>query len=274
MHDIESHITGAHLAEEGVEVGTIIIEEPTGFMHEVGDLEDLGFEHTDGVGVGHHDTSYSVIEQRFEVLDIDSAIRFRLDLDDIEASYHSRSGVSAVSGVGDDDASALGVAARDVILAHHHQTGELAMSTGVRIERKLSEAGDIGESLLEVIIEFESALYGVGVLQWVNSSELRHCGDLLIDFGVILHGATTEGIEPGVDAEVFVREIGIMSYDIHLADLGEERLLYAAEISGDRSETIGIELVGGELETDTTGVRDLKNQFIILLHLISPPSLS
>ncbi len=64
MHDVESHIAGTHLAEQRVEVGSVIVERPPHRSTSFGDLENLNLEHTERVGIGHHDTSHGIVEER------------------------------------------------------------------------------------------------------------------------------------------------------------------------------------------------------------------
>ena len=88
VHDVEAHVAGAHFAEQGVEVGTVIVEQAARLVHKFGNLHYLGLKHSERVGIGHHDAGHRVIEQRLEILYINRAIRFRLHFHHLETRHH------------------------------------------------------------------------------------------------------------------------------------------------------------------------------------------
>ena len=48
MDHIKPHITGTDLTENGIEIGTIVVEQTARLMHQTGDLLDAALEHADG----------------------------------------------------------------------------------------------------------------------------------------------------------------------------------------------------------------------------------
>ena len=62
VHDIETHITWTAFAEEGIEVGTVVVHQATGLVHHLGDFQHARLEDTEGVGVGHHHGRYLVTQ--------------------------------------------------------------------------------------------------------------------------------------------------------------------------------------------------------------------
>src|SRR3972149_4968265 len=52
VHDVEPHVAGANDAEDGVEVGAVVVDEPVGTVHRPGDLGDVLLEEPEGVGGG------------------------------------------------------------------------------------------------------------------------------------------------------------------------------------------------------------------------------
>ena len=104
----------------------------------------------------------------------------------------------------DNDLGTLMITACHVIATHHHQSGELSVSTGIRIECELSESGEIGQSVLKVPIQLESTLCCGCVLQRMKRSELRHSRHFLVDFRIILHGAASERIKTRVDTKILI----------------------------------------------------------------------
>ena len=79
-------------------------------MHETGNLHHLSLVDAEGIGVGHHDTSNSVVEQALEVVSINSAIGCGLHLHNLKSAYRSTGRVGSMSTIGYDDTGTLGVA--------------------------------------------------------------------------------------------------------------------------------------------------------------------
>ena len=73
VHDVEAHVAGAADAEDGVDVGAVVVEQAAGLVHEPGDLGDVLVEHAEGVGVGEHEAGQVVVEQHLERLEVDAA---------------------------------------------------------------------------------------------------------------------------------------------------------------------------------------------------------
>ena len=51
VNDVDTHVAGACDADERVHVGAVHVNEAAGFMDDVADLADVGFEDADGVRV-------------------------------------------------------------------------------------------------------------------------------------------------------------------------------------------------------------------------------
>ena len=47
MDDIEIHIAGSHLAENGVQIGTVVIKQAAGIVNLVGNILDMAFENAE-----------------------------------------------------------------------------------------------------------------------------------------------------------------------------------------------------------------------------------
>ena len=89
VHHIKSHVTRTCHSEERVEICTIIIEKCTAGVDNLGYFRYIMFENPDCIGIGHHYSSNSVVKQRAESIDIDSAVRQTLDFDNLESGYSS-----------------------------------------------------------------------------------------------------------------------------------------------------------------------------------------
>ena len=55
MHRIDAEIGRPHASDDGVEIGAIAIEIGAGFMHVLGDGNNIALEQAAGVGIGQHD---------------------------------------------------------------------------------------------------------------------------------------------------------------------------------------------------------------------------
>ena len=152
VHDIEAHVARTAHAEHGVEVGSVVVHQTATIVHQSCYLWNLGFEDTQGVGVGHHHAGNIIAKQWFQVLNIHRTIGSTLHLHNLQTAHRSRSWISAVGRVGNDNLGTLQVATLFVIGADYHQTGQFSMSTGKGIQGELVKTGYLGERFLYVII--------------------------------------------------------------------------------------------------------------------------
>ena len=74
VHNVKSHITWTTFAQHGIEVGSIIIEQTATFMYKACNLGYLGLKDAESIGVCHHDTGNGVVEQWFQILNVDSTL--------------------------------------------------------------------------------------------------------------------------------------------------------------------------------------------------------
>ena len=66
----------------------------------------------------------------------------------------------------------------------------------------------------------------------MDGGEALQRGHLLIDAGIVLHGAGTQGVEAAVDAVYLLAELRIVAGDIGLAQLRQGGLRLAAQGGG------------------------------------------
>ena len=144
MHDVDAEVAGAGLADEGVHVGSVHVEEGALGVEDVGDLVDLGLEDADGGGVGEHEGGGVFVDEAFELGDVDHALGVGLEVGDLVADDGCGCGIGAVGGVGDDDLF-TGVALGLVVGAGQQDAGELAVGAGGGLERDGVHAGDLDE---------------------------------------------------------------------------------------------------------------------------------
>src|SRR5689334_5341697 len=96
VDDVEAHIARAHLAEDGVEVGAVVVQQAAGVVNDLGDFLDATFEHAAGGGIGQHDAGGVRTHGRLQRLDVDVAFVVDRDLPDHAAAHRGGGGVGAV----------------------------------------------------------------------------------------------------------------------------------------------------------------------------------
>ncbi len=132
VDNVESDVCRTHDADNGVQVGSVIVAESACLVDELRDLHDVRVEETYRVRVGQHQAGSLRTEVGLEVVDVHRAVLVRLDDDGLVAGHRSRGRVGAVSGVRNDDLVALCVASVRVISLDQEKPGELAVSSGGR----------------------------------------------------------------------------------------------------------------------------------------------
>ena len=111
------------------------------------------------------------------------------------------------------------VATGHMILTDDHQTRKLSMRSSKRIEGKLSHSCDCRKGMSQLLIYAKNALNRLGRLQRVDAGKRRHGRDLLVDLGIVFHGAASERIESRIHTEVHLRKVGVMTHHVKLAYL-------------------------------------------------------
>jgi len=229
VDDVEAHVAGPDLAEDGVEVGAVVIEQTARAVHDARDLADLPLEHAERGRVRQHDARGVGAHRALERREVDIALGVDRDLLDDAAAHGRGRGVRAVRGLGHDDLVAREVAARAVVGADHRHPGELAVRPGHRAQRHRAHAGD----LLEHLLQFEHALQETLPLRLRRArmarEELGQHGVLVAGLRVVFHRARTERVEVRVDGEVELRQPREMAHGVEFADLGQQRRLAAAQ---------------------------------------------
>ena len=112
------------------------------------------------------------------------------------------------------------------------------MGSGTRIERELSETGEGTELLLQLVIDVQCPLAGVGGLHGVLACKLLQGGEFFIDDRIVFHRAAAQRIETIVHTEVIMRKVRIMTYDGHFVAFGQGCLLGAQQIPGQFAEAV------------------------------------
>ena len=120
VHNVETHVAGTATSQQGIEVRSVVVEQASATMYQFGNLGYLFLENTQCVGVGHHDTGYRIVEQRFEFRDIYRTFGRGRNFDNLQSTHCRTGGICTVGTVGDDYFGALQVTSLDVVLSHQH----------------------------------------------------------------------------------------------------------------------------------------------------------
>ena len=129
VHDINAEISGTNLADQGVHVGAVHVEQSTLRMHDFGNLMNLLLEYSQGIGVGEHECGDFFIHLRGERDYIHHASGIGLHLLNVVSHHGCGCGIGAVSGVGNED-FLPGISFGLLISPHHQQTSKLAVRAG------------------------------------------------------------------------------------------------------------------------------------------------
>ena len=121
----------------------------------------------------------------------------------------------------------------------YHQTGQLAVGTGKRIEGEFLHAADFAESSLQRPVDFERALDRRGRLGRMKARDDRVGGEGVAEFGVIFHRTRPQGIEACVDAEVVGGLVGVVAGDRRFVHLGQSGSLATHKCGREMQHGIG-----------------------------------
>jgi hypothetical protein len=232
VDDVEAHVAGAHPTQDGIEVGAVVVGEPTRVVDDALNVDDGLLEHPQGGRVGEHEPGRLWPHRLAQGREIDVALPVGWDLPYLIAAHDGGGGVGAMGGVRDDDLTPAAVAACLMIGADHGHAGELALGTGHRGERHPSHAADRLEYLLQLVQTREEALAGLGIGQRVARQELWQHGQRVAGARVVFHGAGAQGVELGVDGVVLLRQPGVMTHHVELGHLGQRRRRLAQQLGG------------------------------------------
>ena len=246
VHDVHAEVAGPRHAHQGVHVGAVHVDQRIDAVQEVADLLEAVLEDAHGVGVGDHgprDLGAQLGHQCpqalaglaaggiGDVVEGDSAVRQRGQLDDLIARHGGGGGVGTVATVRNEDDAALGAPA-DVIGANEHHARQLAGGAGAGLQGHAGQPRDLLQPFLKSVDQLQVALHqGVG-RHGVTVGEAGQPRDLLVEPGVVLHGAGAERIDAVVHAVVPLGEAREVADDFHLAQLGQGREAAALQVGG------------------------------------------
>ena len=260
VDDIEAHVTGAYLAENGVEVGAIVIEQAAGFVDSFGYGFDLPFEHAAGAGVGHHQAGGLGATGGFQGFQIHVTIFTHRHFTDLVATHDGGGRVGAVGGFRDEDLGTAFITTGFVVGTDHGDPGELALGARHGGQRYAFHASDFLEEVLQLEHATEETL-AVGLRgQGVAVQKARQHGGTVGTTGVVLHGAGAQRVELLVDGEVLAGQVGVMPHHLHFRHFRQGRLLFAAQVRRNGAEFVVCQRFRRLGDGTAAGLGQLENQ--------------
>ena len=85
---------------------------------------------------------------------------------------------------------------------HHQYAGQFAVGAGQGGQANTGHTGNFAQEFLEPVQQFQGPLTLLLWLQRVDGGKSGQEGHLVINLGVVLHGAAAQGIELGIDGKV------------------------------------------------------------------------
>ena len=219
VDQIKAHVAGPGHPHDGVEVGSVVVAQAPRVVDDPGDLQNIGIEQAQGVGVGEHEPGGVRPGGRAQGLQVHAALGIGGHVDHSEAAHGGGGRVGAVGGIGDQDLGPGWVPPVQVVFFYHQQGGELPVGPGGGLEGHLVHAGDLAQELLRPAQHLQAALDRIGALEGVDSGKTGQSGQLLVDLGIILHGAGAQGIKPVVDPVGPAAQGGVVPGQVHLGHL-------------------------------------------------------
>ncbi len=204
-----------------------------GGVENLGDFRDALLEDSERRRIGDHQRGDVGRHQFAEFVDVDLAVRFRLDVFDFVAGDHRGGGIGAMRGIGDQNFFAR-IALLLQVRADQQEAGEFALRARGGLQGDGVHAGDFEQALLEKAQDFEAALRKLLRLVRMLGGDAVEPGDEFIDARVVLHGAGTERIHAEVDRVVPGGEAREVADDFDFADFRESLNALAAVILAER----------------------------------------
>ena len=184
---VESHVAGADLAQDRVQVRAVVVQQAAGLVHDARHLDDLVLEHAERGRIGEHDPGGRRPNRALERVEIHVAVLVARDLLHAAAAHRGGGGIRAVGGLRHDDLRARRIAARAVIGADHRHARKLALRSRHGGEAHPLHTGDLLEHLLQLEHAREEALRLRA--ERVPGQELGQHRVGVARLGVVFHGA-------------------------------------------------------------------------------------
>ena len=230
VHHVEPGVAHAHLAQDGVQVGPVVVEQGVHGAQHLHDAGQVALEEPQGVGAGHHHAGHGVVQHALQGGRVHDAVP-GLDGHHLVAGDGRRGRVGAVGRVRHDDLG-LRVALVGVVGGDDEHAREFAVGSGQGVQGELVHAGDLAQPAFGLVHDLQRALGQLVAArqlghQGVDAGEAGQPGHVLAELGVVLHGAGAQGVEIGVHPEVLAAQGREVAHHVQLRQGRHERRLGA-----------------------------------------------
>src|SRR5689334_14412017 len=176
--------------------------------------------------------------------------------------------IGAVSGVGNQHRAAAGAGsavARVEKCANHHDARHLAVRARGRLQRDAREAGDFGETFLQLVYHLQCALNVGFIRERMKVREAGDARDALVEARVVLHRARAEWIHADVDRVVPRRHANEVAHHVDFADFRHAcEIVVALKLFRDQCvERRLFHVERGQTITDASVLRTLEDQLFV-----------
>ena len=145
VRHVSTELAGLGHPHQSVEIGPVQVNLPAVGVDQVAHLGHGGFVHAVGGGVGDHQRAEPVVvlhDLGLQVFDVDVAVVVALDHYHFHSGHDRAGRIGAVGRGGDQADVPLGFAPGGVVAPDGQQAGQLALGTGVGLERHRGVSGD------------------------------------------------------------------------------------------------------------------------------------
>ena len=234
VDDVEIHIAGPHLAKNGVQVRSVVIQQAACIVDHVGDDLDMALKHAQRRRIGQHDARRLRPKDGLECLHVDIAVRERRDFLHYAAAHRRGRRIRAVCRIRTDDLGSLCIAASIMKRFYHCHAGEFALCTRHRRQRYALHAGHVLEHLLQFVHARQEALAVADRPKRMPAGELGQQCQLVAGARIVFHRARTQRVELGIDREVLLRQPRVMSDRLQFRGFRQARSVLTQKFLGDR----------------------------------------
>ena len=256
VDDVVSHVAGTGHAHQSIEVGSIHVHQAADLVHQLRDLDDVGFEHSQRVRVREHQPGHGVIEILAQGLEVHPAGGVGWNLLCVETGHRRRCRVGAVRRVREQDAPAPGpFSVRVVECLHQQDARHLTLRTGRRLQRHFVHPGDFFQHLGQLVHQPQGTLGARLRRERVKAGKTLHTARRLVHLGVVLHGARPKGVQGAVHVVILERQLGVVTHHLVLRNLWQTSRL-APEVTSryEVTERNGIHVRAGHPGAASSGL--------------------
>ena len=201
-------------------------------MDNAGDFQNVGVKQAQRVGVGEHQTGGIRSHGGAQGVQIHAAFGIGGHRHHRKTRHDGGSRVGAVGGIRHNNFGAGGVATALMVAADEQQAGVLSVGACGRLQRHAVHAGDLTEHRLGFGQHLEAPLDRPGGLEGMNPGKSGQRGHLLVDAGIVFHGARAERVKAAVDAVNMTAQLRIVAAEIGFADLRQGGSRIAHQLPG------------------------------------------